>query len=361
MEHLFKTLRNAIYLSCCALLIVSCSKEEGQVDLHEDQKANVEVKDDLLSFKTFEDYDKALSERGEFVARFSSFNSISKNLSKETTANQKRQEDIPADYEDYGILDLLNEDGMIKIGEFTFKLDFVKEVVAAVSGEDETVLELLKNEDYQNEGIMLFSFNDDVLTLLEEGSSGTITKRELESGRYKDGETDIANKMNDFCSISGPVLTESAWDKKTVQERVECTDASGNCKFWLADAKHTYQATGIYYSLQSKIKYRGDVPCANNAPYARNTYLYYSVFYEYERRRRFQSPEYESGTASDFNNSANEISYRAYEGSRSLESFTLNTTYRYDRADYCLSYVSCEGDPTNAVRRTITMPTISKN
>lgn len=78
---------------------------------------------------------------------------------------------INSAHEDYSVefLDqLLDQNKMVSIGDYTFRIDMSNKAVYVVS-KGSVLEEALVQEEYQKKGIMKFSTDNDVLDLLEEG------------------------------------------------------------------------------------------------------------------------------------------------------------------------------------------------
>ncbi len=127
-------------------------------------------------------------------------------------------------YEDYGILpEILNEDKIVKIGKHLIKVDLHSETVAVLPVSYEDQYDDLVKNNFDNENIMLFSTEDEVLELLENESIGTI------NAKLMGCDADKADYDKDD-------------DKSSVRKRKRLV------------AKVVYQKAGIYFSLLAKGK-----------------------------------------------------------------------------------------------------------
>lgn len=95
-----------------------------------------------------------------------------------TLATNGRTEAEDVLMEDDYLASLMNEDGIIQIGKYLFKIDVNQELVFALNEANKAAYADLVATNTKNEDIMIFSTNDEVLILLEEGSTGT-----FENGR----------------------------------------------------------------------------------------------------------------------------------------------------------------------------------
>ncbi len=352
---------SAIFCTILTVILLSCSNED-KLSTSSESDQQITLENGELKFSSIESYENLLalgaltteSLSNKLGPNYSSFTSLHKKLSKKLK-NYKSfslKESSP-------ILNILNNDKMVTIGTWTFLINLDKELVAVVDSKNKEYKTFLKEMDISKPNIKWFSTEDDVLSLLEENSNGTLNTKMVQQKLNKQGiqSSLIVNKNTQLsdCIFFGGLdnTTNILKDKKIYLSEAQC--GSGfDCKRWLADAKHVYQKAGIYFSLQSKIKYRGDVPCVNNAPYAINTNLTLNVNYSYERRRRFKKNIKRNGTKIDASFS-NELSYRPHEGSRSLKKYSLKTTFTYIRKDNCAEDYGCYVSP-NPV--TIILPEI---
>ncbi|UZO80548.1 hypothetical protein NBT05_16580 [Aquimarina sp. ERC-38] len=379
---------NFLIFLFCITVFISCEKEENDIIIN--PKEAITVQDGELHFSSIEAYENMIEHNlltkenlenslGDSYQKFTSLD----NKLKRVTKNKEEKHSLygfDSDQES-PIFNILNQNDMITIGEWTFMIDFANEVVGVIDARKTFLKSALKNKDYNSDSVLWFSTEDDVLLLLEAGNRGTLTSVGVKKkvANHKAALEENMTKMSAICNLNTDIdsSTNALKDKKTVFSEAQCGsgtvttvqipifDQDGNitgyrtetivdCKRWLADAKHVYQKAGIYFSLQSKIKYRGNVSCFSNAPSAINTQLTARVNYTYKRRKRFRrKKEEKSGSKSDasFNN---ELSIRSYEGSRSLKTYTLNTTFTYERKDNCSDFCTVSN---NVV--TIVMPEIA--
>jgi len=191
---------------------------------------------------------------------------------------------------------ILNEDGIEIIGDHYYKVNLGSERVFVLSDDFANEIEDLKKEKTTNENLLVFSTNDDVLYLIDEGSKGTLNGRtELFCRKSGAGE----DKDNSF--VVEPVYGDYRQDNKVV-----------------------YQKAGIYFSLQAKTKmqYKSLTGLWVDAGVTNNQVLNYYVKFEPKCR----SISEHSGTRSD-DGPSNAFNYRPYESARGLHK------YRYE-ADF---------------------------
>lgn len=127
--------------------------------------------------------------------------------------------------EDEYLASLMNEDGILQIGKYLFKIDINQALVFALAEENKSSYQDLVAANGGNEDIMIFSTTDEVLTSLEEGSTGTI-----ENGR-----------------IQGLFCKESKADSRNDPENVYYGDD------YRMVCAVDYFAAGVYFKLRAKV------------------------------------------------------------------------------------------------------------
>jgi len=164
------------------------------------------------------------------LADYRSIKSVFK-AAKKSTASRKlsTQEEEMAISNDF-ISTLLNADGMIRIGDYFFKINLANERCLVLHKDQTDQLLDLSNEDNTNKNIMVFSVSDDVLDLLQQGTKGTIN-----------GRTEL------FCN------DRRASGKEKLALINYSDDYAGYD--YRVDAKHVYQEAAIYFSLLKELKH----------------------------------------------------------------------------------------------------------
>jgi hypothetical protein len=198
---------------------------------------------------------------------------------------------------------ILNEDGLIVIGDYYFRINMNSEKVFVLPLKNESELDDLKQENIANQNILIFSTNDDVLPLLAEGNKGTIN-----------GRSQL------FCGDSG---ANSGKDDGFVYEPFYDD--------YRQDDKVVYQKAGVYFSLQAKTKmqYKNLLGLWVDAGITYGQKLRYYVIYEPKCKGVTENTE----TKED-NDPSNELNHRAYESTRGLHK------YRYEAEFYGQGYWS---------------------
>lgn len=358
---------NFLVLLIMSILCFSCNDET--ILNEESIKSSLQLSNGELKFSSIEAYeslvDQDMLSTNELIkvlgtAYTTSFTSLQVKQEQDTF-NKKEKSNSVLNLDEVSpvlnILNILNEKGIVVIGKWTLSIDLIHGIIGVTESKDSGVKQALVNKDFNNSKIRWFGTEDEVLSLLEEDKESTLTIKDLSERMVlskKNRDKAILYRMNE-CQVDQDLdgTTNFLKDKKVIISEANCGEGE-NCKRWLADAKHVYQKAGIYFSLQSKIKYRGNVSCSATDLRPINTRLSVNVRYSYERRRRFKKNEKKSGTKND-SSFSNELNIKTYSGTRSLKKYRLNTTFTYERKDDCVA--SC---PASSRIITIVMPQINK-
>lgn len=303
------------------LLFVACEPNSIEEAIPKNE-FNVEFKNGAIKFSSIDSYqnmveDKTDVERSAFISFLQSkkdYNSLRKSYSKAKQTSSGRalgaKETEIAESNDF-LASILNEDGLIAIGEYYFKINLNSERVFVLSVKNESELEDLKQEAVANQNILIFSTDDDVLLLLAEGSKGTAS-----------GRSQL------FCRDSG------AEDKKDDSFAVEPVYGD-----YRQDNKIVYQKAGVYFSLQAKTKmqYKSLVGLWVDAGITYNQQVRY--YYKYEPKCRDISEG--SATKTD-DGPSNELNYRAYESIRGLHKYRYEAEF-FGQGFWSRKYIIFDG------------------
>jgi hypothetical protein len=205
-----------------AATLFSCQNEDVLIqDPLQSQvkpKYNVTVVDNMLFFKSRDDYEKTIN----YLAQLGDENFV--NWEKEISFNSLRANYKENELEEMGIEDnmlatLLNPKSQIRIGENIFKIDMKNEKVFVIPFSDYSKFYDFGTKKNQR----TFSTEDDVLDILEGKATDDILKRKRRFCR--------SNKL------------DGSWREP---------NTGINIKY-----KVVYQRSGIFKSLQAKIKREG--------------------------------------------------------------------------------------------------------
>ena len=194
-------------------------------------------------------------------------------------------------YDDYGILPkILNEDKIVKIGEYLIKIDLHNERVLVLEEQHKSEYADLVTDNFENSHIMTFSTDDEVLELLENGSKGSVNARML------------------GCNDEWADAQKHAHHPKSSSKH-------------RLDAKVVYQRAGIYYSILAK----GKTQRRRFRIWWRDSSGNCTIYYNCKFALRCG---YSYDWVSTQSSSRGESNYRPYQGSRGLEYYYLLGQFR---------------------------------
>ncbi|UZS00049.1 hypothetical protein [Chondrinema litorale] len=300
-----KKLLASKFLLLALFFIIGCSPESDEIitpSLEDEQAllSNISLKSNRVVFSSIDAYQKFLEDQDveqrvnlvNQLNNISSFISLSSLIKADLSLSNGRIAEETLDLEGTIIADLLNEDGIIEIGEYLFKINMSQEQVLALHRDNlEDSYNALLEGDTNNDDILLFSTNDDVLEMISNGetSSGSNARTALfgcgENGADKDIDED-----NEYYGS----------DRRMVC-RVE------------------YQKYGIYFSLIAKVKSQKKVAGIwVGAGYeGENQGLDFYVKY----KPKCRSEVVKQGTVYEDSGDNNELSKRPYESTRKLHKY----------------------------------------
>ncbi len=265
-------------------------QEQSDIALNNDTKAS------FLSFDSKSDYEQVFSDHAIIKSKesmqgdFVSLKSTIENFDSEKNARKgQRLEDTL--YADYGILPkILNRDKIVKIGDYLIKVDLHTETVLVLESKYRDQYKDLAASNMDNENIMTFSTDDEVLTLLEQGATGSVNSR-------------LLGWCNDPSAEGDKDDDHSCYSKKKRYK-----------------AKVVYQRGGIYYSILAKIKNqkkKWGIWWSDGSGWLRIDYNLYA---------HVRCGEYfnESSYIKDYDRKA---IYRPYEGTVRMEYYELNAYF----------------------------------
>lgn len=161
------------------------SSTENTAEAEQYFNGHITLEDDYLKFDSEESYNLLFSDNDsvetEVLAEISenidytSLSELVDNPNAKQLIGPKTQEII--ENSDF-LKTVVNNNGMISIGEHIFKLNFESELVYVLNEENDSLISNLEKEEADLPEIMLFSMEDDVLSLLNNGytESPTLTQ-----------------------------------------------------------------------------------------------------------------------------------------------------------------------------------------
>ncbi len=279
------------------------------------QKQKLEVKGNTLSFSDFKFYEQSIQDPQKILSLdFPSIARLTKDGNASSNARIFSDEETKAleEYQGSLILDILDEDGIVIIEDRLFRLDFANRSVAVTP--NLSLRESLKNGEFESEEIYLFSFDDDVIGILD-----------ADENPY---EGKIQNKTDGFriqsCPInSGPLVpntsSECSWDVCSW-----ASEYSENNYLYRAEAKNAYQSAGIYFRLKTEIKHMRRQLGTTSLFGDTSADLAFN-YIGYFRSKRSGSVQRNINDCMYVNN--HRLDKTHYESSRGLEYFELGATF----------------------------------
>lgn len=165
--------------------------------------------------------------------------------------NNRNAEDIAPylqEWKDASILNLLDEDGMIIIGKYLIYLDFENKIVAVT--DEHSLKETILSKNFDDPRIHIFSFEDDVLELLDSDPDFIEQKSADNKENYRvmscPGSFPPGTPVNIVPNASGTNCS----DKKCDYTRPHYQE--GDFQYRVI-ATHVYQPAGIYFRLKSEL------------------------------------------------------------------------------------------------------------
>jgi hypothetical protein len=165
---------------CIALVgvgLTGCKKEQKLNSTNEvsiNSQFNVSSNGKMLVFGSVESYEKSIElqsaeKREKFLSDISKLNF--KNYFSVEHSESKSGNDSVQEMDDF-FGQLLNEDGIIQIGDYIYKVNLHSEKVFVLPVSNLAEYQDLVNENKSNDNIRQFTTNDDVIYLAESGASG---------------------------------------------------------------------------------------------------------------------------------------------------------------------------------------------
>lgn len=168
-----KLVFGGLFLALVGIGFVGCKKENNLNNsnlINNDFSANGK----MLVFESVESYEKSIEfqtveKREKFLSDISKLN-FKNYFSVEHTESKSGNDSVQEMDDFFG--QLLNEDGIIQIGDYIYKVNLQSEKVFVLPATNLAEYQDLVNENKSNDNIRQFSINDDVIYLAESGASG---------------------------------------------------------------------------------------------------------------------------------------------------------------------------------------------
>gem|GEM_PF-1795722 len=302
-----------------SILVSSCSNEFDSAVQNENQKIFIHGEDifvskGIVNFRSINSY-RDLIENSDFSKKTIIVKSIDevqnytsmKNqyFTSKSSSNSRRLHSLEEEMvvtNDF-FTTLLNADGMLTIGDYIIKINLGEGICMVLPKKHEDQIDDLKAEDTSNENILVFSVSDDVLDMLEAGSSGTIN-----------GRTSL------FCG------DRRADGKEKIKDE-EYSDGTAEVDYQVK-AKHVYQEAAVYFSLLTELKHMSRFQSAGSlTPWSQSsTEIYVEYYFKWKQRCRDGNTEDRGSKETLWDNKLN---YRPYERTRGLARIQIESRYIY--------------------------------
>lgn len=212
------------------------------------------------------------------------------------------------------LMEILDKDGFVILGDYLIYLNFNNR--SAVVSTNLELKESILEGDISSEEIRLFSFDDDVIGLLENNSPSTLSKAQYN-----------ARILTVYNPSAYTVTVGCGWSKcdnsQDYGDVIGVGYDGGTFRYRL-DAKHVYDAAAISFRLYSKSKHMRKPEDGSLIWTATSTTLY--LFWDYEfLSKKSGSTLQKSNSQTNILNTELEATY--YSSSRGLEKFYLKTQF----------------------------------
>lgn len=170
-----KLIYGTLFLALVGIGVVGCKKNQvqnGRSNLNFDNEFKVSADGKMLVFETsknFEDLVTNISTEKE-----ENFITFAEKLSYVSLSKKNELSKSLSDNEGDNLLNsLLNEDGIVQIGSFLYKIDLENEIVGVLSSSNISEYSDLVTLNKANKNIRRFTTGDDVIDLAESGAEST--------------------------------------------------------------------------------------------------------------------------------------------------------------------------------------------
>ena len=159
------------FIGCKKTTTAANTTVQSQSELNFDEEFNIASDNRMLIFKTTADYEKIVSNssqelKSNLVTKIRSLNlnSLAEKLIKEKSFGSFGDDFLP---------ELLNEDGIVQIGDYLYKIDIFNKKAYVLSSVNISEYSDLVAANKSNRNIRVFTTEDDVIELAETGAEST--------------------------------------------------------------------------------------------------------------------------------------------------------------------------------------------
>ena len=217
------------------------------------------------------------------------------------------------------LLELLDKDGFVILEDYLIYLNFNNRT--AVVSTDLSLKEQIVAGAISSEDIRLFSFDDDVIGLLDINSPSTVSKSGYNL-RIQNNFMPLAFTVEEGCGWS-KCDNSQYFDDPLHGDVIGLGNEGGEFRYRL-DAKHTYQAAAISFKLFTKVKHMRKPETGSLFWTPTATTLKFWYDYELLSKRRRSTLQKAS---SDTTKVDNVLQVTFHDSSRGLERFYLRTQF----------------------------------
>lgn len=277
----------------------------------------VEIVNGTLKIDSFEHYENLITgkeklEKLSFINFQDNFRELL-NSGKNLRINQVGYEGITS-WEGSPLLEILDKDGFVILEDYLIFLNFNNR--SAVVTKNLELKDVILKGDISSEEIRLFSFDDDVIGLLEQNSQSTLPKTHYNAR--------IATVFNPLAYTVTAGCTWSKCDNSQDYGDVIGVGNYGGTFRYRLDAKHVYDAAAISFRLYSKAKHMRKPEDGSLVWTATPTSIY--IFWNYEYLSKKSGSTLQK-SISQSNTVNNELEATYYSSGRGLEKFYLQSQF----------------------------------
>ena len=283
-----------------ASIFVACDKPTTEVPVIEQPVSREwEIEQGFVHFTTEEDFNTVVNDWGK-IQKIGEQKGFSEFGANERARKGKNSENIPEK-----LAKILNEDGILQIGRWIFKMDFSQKVVFVIDEKNKSKLLSSLIEGKKGENVYQFSFEDEILQLLETGAKESIPNPP------KNGRVAL------FCQSPGIGGTNHSDCKTIPQGQI----GAGI----LVCASNQYDKYGIYFEAFALLKVQ--------SPDNPSTFVIqnYDMVHNWENNCGKTGWDSFAGRSFGFDNNAGEwrSKHWVYTGTRGLRKLYLDVKWRY--------------------------------
>lgn len=277
----------------------------------------VEIVNGTLKVDSFDHYEDLITgkeklEKLSFINFQDNFRELL-NSGKNLRINQVGYEGITS-WEGSPLLEILDKDGFVILEDYLIYLNFNNR--SAVVTKNLELKEDILDGNISSEQIRLFSFDDDVIGLLEQNSPSTLPKTQYN-----------ARILTVFNPLAYTVTAGCVWDKcdnsQDYGDIIGVGYNGGTFRYRL-DSKHVYDAAAISFRLYSKAKHMRKPEDGSLIWTATPTIMY--IFWDYEYLSKKSGSTLQK-SISQSNTVNNELEATYYSSGRGLEKFYLRSQF----------------------------------